>query len=133
MMSVLDEINKDLTGLKRAMELQTRAATVGFDWPGVQPVFDKVREELAELAEHTGVEASSDARKEELGDLLFACVNLARHLGVEPEAAIERASDKFERRFSRVETLAREQGQPMASMSLQVLDHYWEQAKGEEL
>ena len=101
--SVLDGVALALPALLRAEKLQKRAARVGFDWPEAAPVFDKVLEEVAELREaaaKTDSATSADSTvSEELGDLLFACVNLARHLGVEPEAALRAANAKFTARF----------------------------------
>ena len=131
--SVLDDVALALPALLRAEKLQKRAARVGFDWPEAAPVFDKVLEEVAELREAAAVAASDPAAvAEELGDLLFACVNLGRHLGVEPEAALRAANAKFTARFQRVEAALTESGRDAEKMSLDELDRLWEEAKQAE-
>lgn len=121
-----------LPALTRAVKLQKRAARVGFDWPDVVPVFAKVREELDEVQEEI-TEAGSQARiEEEIGDLLFVCANLARHARVAPETALRRANRKFERRFARMESLAAEQGQDVATLDLDTWEALWERVKAEE-
>ena len=124
--SALDDVPAALPALLRAEKLQRRAARVGFDWPTAAPVFDKVREELAELA---APDADIPA---ELGDLLFSAVNLARKLDVAPETALRDANARFEKRFRRVEALAQEQGLAMKTAPLSALDRLWERAKREE-
>lgn len=130
--SALDGVGRALPALMRAAKLQKRAAAAGFDWPDAAPVFDKVHEELDELAGEMA-SGSPDAREAELGDLLFAAVNLARHLGVDPEAALRGANAKFERRYREVERRAREAGRNPAELSLEVLDAYWDEAKAKGL
>lgn len=122
--SQLDGVPIGLSGLTRAEKLQDRAAKAGFDWDSAAPVFDKVREELAELAEAE----DSDEKVHELGDLLFASVNLARHLGVDSEVAMRQAGDRFERRFRRMEEAGSFDGQ-----TLEELDARWESAKRAEM
>jgi len=107
--------------LSRACRLQQGAAAVGFDWPDASGPLAKVKEEIAELERET-----SEA---ELGDLLFAVVNLARKLGVDPDHALERANDKFRRRFAAVERLAQQRGLVMGRASLEQLDRLWEEVK----
>jgi MazG family protein len=107
-----------------AEKLQKRAAKVGFDWPEAAPVFEKIREELTELAE-----APAGEREEELGDLLFSVVNLARKLKLDPEIALAAANRKFERRFRAIEQLARDRGLEMEGMSLADLDRLWDEVK----
>lgn len=130
--SVLDNVPRALPGLMRAMKLQRRAARVGFDWPDMAPVLDKVEEELAELRQVVAEGGDADRLEHELGDLMFACVNLCRHAGLEPEMAMRGVNHRFETRFRRVETLARDQNQRLAQMSLEELDRLWTQAKAEE-
>ena len=134
--SVLDGVALALPALQRAEKLQKRAARVGFDWPEAAPVFDKVLEEVAELREaaaaaDSGKPANSTAT-EELGDLLFACVNLARHLNVEPEAALRAANAKFTARFHYVEAALAESGRDVGEVGLAELDRLWEEAKQAE-
>ncbi len=127
---ILDDVPVYLPGLSRAQKLQKRAARVGFDWPDITGVFDKVKEELEEL--RIAGSESQQRQEEELGDLLFACVNLARHSGVDAEAALRRASQKFERRFGSVEKSLAEQGLSPDQTSLEQMDELWEQAKASE-
>ena len=123
----LDGVPTALPALSRAEKLQKRAARSGFDWPDAEPVFDKLREELRELAE-------PDAdRAWEIGDVLFSAVNLARKLSIPPETALRDANSRFERRFRRVEALARRNGIDMAGASPAHLDDLWERAKSEEV
>lgn len=126
--SVLDDVPAALPALMRAEKLQKRAARVGFDWPDIAPVFDKIAEEMDELrSEIDG--GSSERVSEEAGDLLFSCVNLLRHLKVDPEAALRSANAKFERRFGAIETaLAAEDRQP-ADADLAELEALWQRAK----
>lgn len=131
--SALDGIGTAMPALMRAAKLQRRAAAVGFDWPETAPVTDKIREELDELSrEMDGDAPANDRLEDEMGDLLFACVNLARHLRVDPEAALRRANAKFERRFRAVELQAREAGKDPAELPLETLDGYWDRAKDDE-
>ena len=124
----LDGVAKGLPALIRAEKLQKRAAKVGFDWENAQSVLPKVQEELAELSEQI---ASGDqsAIQEELGDLLFSCVNLARHLGVDAETALREANGKFERRFRRVEQSLVQQGSSVSEASLDEMDRVWNEVK----
>lgn len=130
--SVLDDVPQALPALARAQKLQKRAASVGFDWPEILPVLDKIHEEIAELrAELT--EAPDPARvADELGDLLFATVNLARHLHVKAEDALRLANAKFERRFRAIETELARQGRRTEDAELGELDALWEQVKRAE-
>jgi MazG family protein len=129
----LDGVAAALPALLRAEKLQRRAARVGFDWPDAAGVLAKCREELAEIeaawAEGLGREALAD----EVGDLLFSCVNLARHLGVEAEQALRGASAKFERRFRGMEQALAAAGTPMGEADLAGMDAAWERVKAAEL
>ncbi len=120
-----------LPALLRAVKLQKRAARVGFDWPDVTQVLDKISEEMAELCE---ARDRMDQRhiEEEFGDLLFVMANLARHLRIDPEAALRGANGKFTRRFGRVEALLRERGKTPPESDLAEMDALWDQAKLEE-
>lgn len=140
--SVVDGVPRTLPALLRAHQVQAKASRVGFDWPGVAPVKGKVMEEWRELMEAID-EAQPRSRQEaELGDLLFAVVNLARYLRVDPEEALQRATGRFADRFRRMERLAQEQGRPLSrparqegdgpGWSLDELDRLWEQAKQEQ-
>ena len=126
--SALEDIPIALPALMRAVKLQGRAARVGFDWPAAAAVFDKVQEEIRELEEACAGTASARI-EDELGDLLFTCVNLARHLGVEPETALRRANTKFEQRFRLMETLAAEQGKTLDGLPPPAQDELWRAAK----
>ncbi|HEY1771717.1 MAG TPA: nucleoside triphosphate pyrophosphohydrolase [Gammaproteobacteria bacterium] len=126
---VLDGIPLGLPSLTRAEKLQKRAARVGFDWPELAPVFDKIREEITELERELAEKAAHPRLEDELGDVLFAVANLARKLGVDPEQALRGTNRKFERRFQHVETRLREQGKKPEQASLEEMDGYWDEAK----
>ena len=130
--SVLDGVAVALPALTRAAKLQARAARVGFDWPVVEPVFDKIAEELDELRAEWRDGGPSARFAEEMGDLLFACVNLARNAEVDAEAALRLGNAKFERRFHRIEELLAETGRAPAEATLAEMDRLWDQAKAEE-
>lgn len=129
--SVLDDLPLALPALSRAMKLQQRAARTGFDWPTVAPVIDKLREETAELDAALS-EGSVQAIAHEVGDLLFTCVNLARHLGLDAETALRAANARFERRFRSVETRAAAEGHVLDALDAATLDALWEAAKADE-
>ena len=119
--------------LTRAFATQHRAGLLGFDWDDPRDALEKVREETAELAEllAPGPDKATRSRlEEELGDLLFAVVNVARLAGVDPAAALERATRKFAERFSEVRRLARKRGLPMPGTPLEPLDRLWDEVKG---
>ncbi|MDT3710658.1 MAG: nucleoside triphosphate pyrophosphohydrolase [Pseudomonadaceae bacterium] len=130
-LSLLDDVPAALPALSRAAKLQKRAAQVGFDWPEALPVVDKVREELDEVLVAMS-ENDAEAVAEELGDLLFVVVNLARHLKVDPENALRGANGKFERRFRFIEQALRQAGRPIENCTLQELDALWDAAKRAE-
>jgi len=132
--SVLDGVATGLPALTRAEKLQKRAARIGFDWPEAAPVLDKIEEEIGELKAEMTDRPDGSRLDEEMGDLLFACANLARHLGVEPEGALRRANQKFERRFKRMEALAAaETGSDKAMpTALEHLEALWQRVKDEE-
>ena len=134
--SALAGISRGLPEWQRAIKLQDRAARVGFDWPGPQPVIDKLHEEIDEVrAEFAAVaadpgDADAQARlQEEIGDLLFVAANLARHAKVDVGAALRGANHKFERRFRRMETLAEADGVRLQDLPLEAQDRYWDRAK----
>ncbi len=130
--SILDGVPSALPALTRACKLQQRASRVGFDWPSIHGVSEKVEEELGELNEEIHRQADHDALADEAGDLLFAAVNLVRHAGVDPELALRAGNRKFTRRFRQVEQFLREAGQSISSTDLDTLDYYWEKAKQAE-
>lgn len=129
--SVLDGVAAALPGLTRAVKLQNRAARVGFDWPDASHVLAKLAEEAAEL-EAARAGGDPDALEEEMGDLLFVVANLARHLKVDPEAALRRVNAKFERRFRAVEARLAERGRSPAGSDLAEMDALWDAVKAEE-
>jgi MazG family protein len=126
--SVLDGVGVALPALTRAEKLQKRAARVGFDWAEAAPVFGKIDEELGELRAELAAGAAPARLEDEIGDVLFAVVNLARHLRVDPEQALRAASRKFERRFRAVETAAA----PLKGKSLDELEAVWQRVKAME-
>lgn len=131
--SALDDIPRSLPALSRAKKLQQRCSAVGFDWQELAPVVDKIHEELEEvLAEVAEPIQDQDRIADELGDVLFACVNLVRHLKQDPEAVLRRANDKFERRYRQVEQLLQQQGKTSQDCSEAELDSYWQQVKAGE-
>ncbi|MCY1404415.1 Nucleoside triphosphate pyrophosphohydrolase [compost metagenome] len=130
-LSLLDDVPVALPALSRAAKLQKRAAQVGFDWPEALPVVDKLREELDEVLEAMA-DGDAAAQAEEVGDLLFVVVNLARHLKVDPETALRAANSKFERRFRYIEDVLRDAGRKPEECSLEELDAIWSEAKREE-
>lgn len=121
-------VPRQLPALMRAEKVQGRASKVGFDWDSVDGAFEKLAEESAEL-KAAASEADKPHIEEELGDLLFSAVNVARFLKVDPEEALTRATDKFQNRFSVVESLADERGIDIQSASLETLDRLWDEAK----
>ena len=134
--SIVDGLPADLPSLHRAFRLQDRAAGVGFDWPDAHGAAEKVDEELAEVREELarGAEPSlhgvpDERLEEELGDLLFAVVNLSRKLGVHPSLALDKANVKFARRFQSIERLATERGIDVRTAGLEVLDGLWDEVK----
>jgi nucleoside triphosphate diphosphatase len=127
----LDGIAAALPSLTRALKLQNRAARVGFDWPSTAEVLDKLVEEAREVVEARDT-LSHAALTEEIGDLLFVMANLARHLKVDPEAALRAANQKFTRRFARIEDWLAETGKTPAQSDLAEMDALWTRAKHEE-
>ena len=129
--SALDGVSPGLPALMAAFKLQKKAAKVGFDWTEVKDVWEKVREELGELAE-ASAEGDSKAVEEEFGDVLFSLVNLSRFLHIEPETSLTAANHKFRRRFTFIEDKVHELGKKWDDMTLAEMDKLWEQAKLEE-
>jgi MazG family protein len=130
---VLDGVPLALPALTRAVKLQKKAARVGFDWGAVEPVLAKIQEEIGEIHHEIAVRAPPERLADELGDVLFAVANLARHLQLDPEAALRGANAKFERRFGRVERWLAEEGRTPAESTLAEMDALWNQAKREEV
>ncbi|WP_127957349.1 nucleoside triphosphate pyrophosphohydrolase [Serratia microhaemolytica] len=128
--SNLDDIPASLPALMKAYKIQKRCAAVGFDWQTVEPVLAKVYEELDEVIDETR-QPTVDQQKleEEIGDLLFAVVNLARHLGHKAEQALQVANRKFDRRFRQVEQLMQQQGLPLEAATLEQMEQAWQQVK----
>lgn len=129
--SVLDGVPLPLPALTRAVKLQNKAASVGFDWPGLGPVLTKLREEIAELDEAIAADRTEKV-KEEFGDLLFVVANVARHLEIDPEAALRAANDKFVRRFRYIEEGLAKRGRRPADSTLEEMDALWDAAKAAE-
>ena len=126
----LDGIPLALPALTRAVKLQKKAAKVGFDWGAVEPVLAKIEEEIAEIRHEIASAAPPERLADELGDVLFAVANLARHLQIDPEAALRGTNAKFERRFRRIEQWLAEDGRTPAESTLAEMDALWERAKG---
>ncbi len=130
--SLLDGVPPDLTELRCAVELQRRAARVGFDWDQLAPVLAKIREELAELEMEIHAVGQPGRRQDELGDLLFAVANLARKLEIDPEQALRSTNRKFRRRFSLVEIELAQRGKRPEDATLEEMDAIWEHTKEQE-
>ncbi len=132
--SALDGVTVGLPALTRALKLQNRAARVGFDWTDPTDILDKIEEEVAELrAEMSARDGAAKERvTDELGDLLFALVNLARRLGVDPETALRGTNAKFDRSFRRVEALLADEGRRPEDATLDEMEAHWVRAKTEE-
>mgnify|MGYP002336187351 CR=1 FL=1 len=124
----LDGVSRILPALAASQEMQERAANIGYEWPSIEGVLDKVHEEIAELR----AAATPTEQAEEYGDLLFVLVNVARWQGIEAEAALRSANDKFRRRFASVERRAAEQGVALRDLGFAELDALWDAAKAEE-
>ncbi|MFZ1642242.1 MAG: nucleoside triphosphate pyrophosphohydrolase [Candidatus Contendobacter sp.] len=129
---VLDGIPLALPALTRAVKLQKKAAKVGFDWGAVEPILAKIQEEIAEVRHEIASAAPPERLADELGDVLFAVANLARHLKLDPEAALRGTNAKFERRFRRIEHWLADDGRAPADSTLAEMDALWERAKREE-
>lgn len=150
--SALAGVANALPALTRAVKLQKRAAQVGFDWPTIEPVYEKVIEELdevkqeitgeitfesssetnLEISPQTSLERKRQRIEEEVGDLLFACTNLARHAQINPETALRRSNRKFEKRFAGMETIAAENSITFDGLDIEKWEMLWEQVKAEE-
>lgn len=128
--SILDDIPTSLPALMRAEKIQKRCASVGFDWHTLLPVIDKVKEEIEEVIVEVQQENPiSEKIAEEVGDLLFAVVNLTRHLGLKSELTLHKANQKFEQRFRQVEQIIHAQGQKLSDVSLEEMEQAWQNVK----
>lgn len=130
--SALDDVPRALPERQRALKLQKRGANVGYDWPDATPVIAKLEEELEEVREALAMPASperQDALEDEIGDLLFVAMNLARKAKVDPGTALRRANAKYERRFRQMEALARADGREFGALSLDEQSALWNAAK----
>lgn len=127
--SLLDKANESASTLNYAVELTQQASTIGFDWPDVEGVINKIHEELNEVQHEIQHGLIPDRLHDELGDLLFACTNLARHLNIDPVAALSSTNDKFKRRFEYIEQQVSAQNKTLADCDLAELDALWDQAK----
>lgn len=130
--SALDGVTAALPALVRAVKIQNRAARVGFDWREAPPILDKIEEEIREIRAELDSGAPRERVEDEVGDLLFACANLARRLELDAEGALRRATRKFERRFRRMEAIAAAEGTTLAGQDDAALDRLWERVKDEE-
>jgi len=126
-LSILADIPGALPALSQANKIQKRCAHVGFDWPDIEQVFDKVEEEVVEVKEH--IHGDQTKLTEELGDLMFAVVNLCRHAKQDPEAVLRAANQKFVERFNHVEKQVEQSGKSFEQHDLESLENYWQQAK----
>ncbi|MBI1212277.1 MAG: nucleoside triphosphate pyrophosphohydrolase [Alphaproteobacteria bacterium] len=126
---LLDDVPLAFPALTRALKLQKRAATVGFDWRERARVMEKLEEEIGELNDAVASGAPKEKLTDELGDILFVAVNLARHLGVDPEEALRATNDKFTRRFAHVEDTVAKSGRKLADVTLDEMDRAWDEAK----
>ena len=127
--SLMDDIPLALPGLSRAVKIQNRAARIQFDWPDIEPVFDKLQEEIGEVREAIK-SGSADAMEDEIGDLLFVVANIARHLKIDPEKAVRRTNGKFMSRFKHLEAQAAQSDKE--TLTLEELETFWQAAKKAE-
>ena len=127
--SLMDDIPLALPGLSRAVKIQNRAARIQFDWPDIEPVFDKLQEEIGEVREAIK-SGSADAMEDEIGDLLFVVANIARHLKIDPEKAVRRTNGKFISRFKHLEAQVAQSNKE--SLTLEELETFWQAAKKAE-
>lgn len=125
---LLDAVPPAFPALTRALKLQKKASKVGFDWPNIEGVFDKVNEELLELTAEIGIKDNKQRQQEELGDLLFTLVNVARHLDIDPESALRGCNTRFQQRFNQVEQQIIQQG-GWAQASAESMESAWQTAK----
>ncbi len=129
---LLAKADNTLPTMKYAIELQLLAAQVGFDWPDLDGVIAKIKEELDEVVAEIGLDDNHARQQDEMGDLLLACTNLARHLNVDPELALQSANQKFYQRFTAIEALASASNSTLSQQSPEQLNTLWLQAKEAE-
>jgi MazG family protein len=129
--SIFSPLNQSSSSLDYANDIQRIASSVGFDWPSYEGVIEKVREELSELEEEIHSATSQERLVDEFGDLLFSCINLARHLNIEPETALRQASNKFKQRLTLIESKLAERGKNLSDSNLTELDTLWNEVKNE--
>ncbi|MDQ0228515.1 bifunctional methyltransferase/pyrophosphohydrolase YabN [Metabacillus niabensis] len=127
--SILDHVSKALPALSRAYQLQKKAAKVGFDWPVIEETWEKVKEEITEFEMELKQDANGKNAMQEFGDVLFALINVGRYYNIEPEEALISTNRKFYNRFRYIETKALESGKSLQDMSLEEMDHFWDEAK----
>lgn len=130
--SVLDGVPKTLPALIKAYRMQEKASGVGFDWDNDEQVYSKVKEELDEFENEVKYNAEQETKEKEFGDILFALINYARKMDINPEDALERTNKKFIKRFQYLENATREKGHDLKNMSLEEMDKYWNAAKNSE-
>ena len=130
--SILDDVPLPSPALTRALKLQKRMASVGFDWRERAPILDKLKEEIGELTAEIDAGAPKAKLADELGDILFVCANLARHLGLDPEEALRGTNAKVVRRFKHVEATVKASGRKLGEVSLEEMDAAWDDAKRQE-
>ncbi|MEW5729285.1 MAG: nucleoside triphosphate pyrophosphohydrolase [Pseudomonadota bacterium] len=130
--SALDGVARSLPPMTRALKLQNRAARVGFDWAEVSDVLEKIAEEVAEIKVEIAADAAPERLEDEMGDVLFACVNLARKLNIDPERALKRANAKFDRRFRHIEAGLAARGSSPEAATLDEMEALWTEAKHAE-
>ena len=128
-LSLMDDIPKNMPAAKVALKMQKRAASVGFDWPDTEPVFDKINEELEEFKDEIRKDGSQEALEDEFGDILFAIANLGRHLKIDPETALARTNKKFTDRFQKIEQMLDQKGKTPSESNLEEMDDLWNQVK----
>lgn len=126
---LLESADKSKSPLNYAVNLQSIAAEVGFDWPNTDGVIAKIREELEEVIVEIPIEDNQHRLLDEMGDLLFACISLARHLNIDPEQALKAGNQKFYRRFNALEQRLRQQNKTFNDMTVAQLEQLWEQVK----
>lgn len=124
-----DDIASTMPALKWSHKLQKRAASSGFDWPNIWPVFEKLEEEVAELKAELGHEENFERIQDEFGDVLFVCVNIAMHVGVDAEKSLRHANRKFITRYEVMEQLMAEEGRQFEDCTLDQMENYWQKAK----